>query len=146
VNPTSSPSSWDSDWFKLEGVESLPVKGFAAKPHPSFPIPPPETVKKLSQDQQLFFELCLAIINGVMTDRLSKRTIGVLNHSRWLTTASRVLRLFASFDAEECPPDLDKLVHYIIYCYAPLWFAHRKNPLAITTPQVNSMIRGTLNG
>jgi hypothetical protein len=64
VSPTKSPTRWTSDWFNLDKVESLPVVEFAAVPNPEFPDPPIATIKSFSQDQQLFFALCQAIMSG----------------------------------------------------------------------------------
>ena len=49
------------------------------------------------------------------------RNPGCLNHSRWLTTANRILRLYVS--DKEPSDNLKTLVILIIRVYAPMWFA-----------------------
>ena len=47
-------------------------------------------------------------------------------HSRWLTTANRILRLYIS---KECPDKhLITLVTYIVKVYAPIWFEIKSKP------------------
>jgi hypothetical protein len=61
---TKSTDGWKSDWLNLHDVESRPVAKFTAQPNPDFPQPPPEIVRKFSQDQQVLLELCQAIMAG----------------------------------------------------------------------------------
>src|SRR6218665_3229421 len=49
------------------------------------------------------------------------RNPGCLNHSRWLTTANRILLLYVS--DKKPSENLKTLVTYIIRVYAPMWFA-----------------------
>ena len=52
---------------------------------------------------------------------LAMRNPGCLNHSRWLTTANRILRLYVS--DKKPSENLKTLVTYIIRVYDPMWFA-----------------------
>lgn len=47
----------------------------------------------LSTDQQYFYEIYQAVINGFGRASLARREPGKIVHSRWVTTANRVLRL-----------------------------------------------------
>lgn len=46
----------------------------------------------LSVDQKYLYEICSSISSGICTIDLSKRNPGKQAHSRWLTTANRILR------------------------------------------------------
>src|SRR6218665_1290215 len=52
--------------------------------------------KELSTDQRYLMEICNSIRIGECGVDLAMRNPGCLNHSRWLTTANRVLRLYVS--------------------------------------------------
>ena len=51
-------------------------------------------VQDLSTDQKYLHEICTAVINGQCPQDLSLRNPGDINHSRWLTTGNRILRLY----------------------------------------------------
>ena len=61
---------------------------------------------------------------GCCSADLATRDPGPINHSRWLTTANRVLRLYI---ATERPSDgLQCIVQFIMKVYAPMWFRIKK--------------------
>ena len=77
--------------------------------------------KKLSTDQQYLLELCNCINAGECSINLSIQNPGCLKHSRWLTKAHRILKLYVSI---KIPSEkLQALVMSIIRVYAPMWFA-----------------------
>src|SRR6218665_2060583 len=77
--------------------------------------------KELSTDQRYLMEICNSISIGECGVDLALRNPGCLNHSRWLTTANRILLLYVS---DKKPSENRKtLVTYIIRVYAPMWFA-----------------------
>ena len=77
--------------------------------------------KKLSTAQQYLLEICNGINAGECSIDVSMRNPGCLNHSRWLTTANRILKLLVSI---KIPSEkLQALVMFIIRVYAPMWFA-----------------------
>ena len=52
-----------------------------------------------------------------------------MHHARWLKTANRILRLYAS---EANPtPSLLAIVNYIMAVHAPVWFSIKRQPSAI---------------
>jgi len=57
---------------------------------------------------------------------LSRRDPGALSHSRWLTAANRILRLYVA--TEKPSPNLKTLATYIMKVYAPIWFQIKANP------------------
>ena len=87
------------------------------------PIPsnlPDINQSNLSTDQKYLYNIHKCISRGEVPDDMVHRNPGKLAHSRWLTTANRVLRLYVS-TAE--PTDLLKtVVEYIMKVYAPVWF------------------------
>ena len=64
--------------------------GDTVKPLPS------DVVQDLSTDQAYAYKIRPAIKNGVVSDMLANLQIGPVNHSRWLTTACRLCRLWVS--------------------------------------------------
>src|SRR6218665_2639965 len=71
-------------------------------------------------DQQYLYEMCQAISAGTCSPDLAARRPGPVVHSRWLTTANRILRLYVGSDD---PSDYLKiLVTFIMKVYGPVWF------------------------
>ena len=54
----------------------------------------PDILNSLSTDQKMLYELTASIISGHVPSELAKRKIGLLNLARWLTLATRILRLY----------------------------------------------------
>ena len=101
-----------------------PVVAFEAVGHPDNLLELHDDVaNNLSQDQQLLYRYCQAITSGHISDSLSCRIIGPVNHSRWLTSAIRMLRLYMNSD--DPSNELKRLVNYIVMVYAPMWFSIR---------------------
>ena len=81
---------------------------------------------ELSTDQQYLYNICKAVANGNCSMDLALQKSGPMCHSRWLTTANRLLRLYVSTDN---PSDnLLVLVTYLIKVYAPVWFQIKTRP------------------
>ena len=53
-------------------------------------------VKKMSNDRKLLYQLILAIDKGSIDEKLARRRIGPVHQARWLTLASRILRIYIS--------------------------------------------------
>lgn len=83
----------------------------------------------LSTDQMYLLKIYKAVSCGECPASLSMKSPGKMAHSRWLTTASRILRLYVS--TEEPSEDLIDIVSYIMKVYVPMWFLIKKNPLMI---------------
>ena len=77
-------------------------------------------LKELSRDQQYLLEISSSINAGECSIDLSIRNLGCLNHSRWLTTANRMLRLY---DSDKNSFKLQALIMFIIRVCVPMWFA-----------------------
>ena len=91
--------------------------------------PSQEIITSLSQDQKYLLEISLACQQGptAFQDKpgLAKRSPGPLNHSRWLTRANRILRLYVS--CIEPSPQLQRLVYILLNTYVPAWFFMKKS-------------------
>lgn len=76
--------------------------------------------KNLNTDQKYLYDICSAISNGTVSEQLKNRTIGPISHSRWTTTANRILRVYVS----DTKPSsvLTTIVKYIMIVYAPAMF------------------------
>ena len=87
---------------------------------------------KLRNDQSYLYQMCKSVIAGECSPKLLQTPPGAISHARWLTTANRVLRLYVS--ANEIDFNLDdletlkQLVHYIVGCYAPVYFDIKNKP------------------
>ncbi|CAG9826869.1 unnamed protein product [Diabrotica balteata] len=108
----------------LEKCEHLPIVDFEIieSDLPELTIPS----KELSSDQSYLYDICQAISNGNVYENLANRSPGKLAHSRWLTMANRVLRLYVG--TEHPTSRLKDLVQFIIKVYAPMWFFIKLNP------------------
>ncbi|ESO04220.1 hypothetical protein HELRODRAFT_172570 [Helobdella robusta] len=78
-------------------------------------------VNELSIDQKYLYEICQAVLTGSCSPELANRQPGNLSHSRWLTCANRLLRLYVS--TPDPSESLQILVEYVVKVYAPIWFS-----------------------
>lgn len=120
---TSGPQHFSGRIGKsLETCETLPVTSFVP-----IPVALPEISKKdLSTDQKYLLDISQAVSSGVCTPNLANKSPGKMAHSRWLTTANRILRLYVS--TAEPSSDLKLLVEFVIKVYVPSWFQIKKIP------------------
>uniref|UniRef100_A0A8D9BH13 Uncharacterized protein n=1 Tax=Cacopsylla melanoneura TaxID=428564 RepID=A0A8D9BH13_9HEMI len=59
---------------------------------------------------------------------IANRSPGKMAHSRWLTTANRILQLYVSTNNPS--EGLKLLAQFVIKVYAPSWFEIKQNPKA----------------
>ena len=106
-------------------VHQLPVVEY--QPIPTYVQQPTDDVRSdLSSDQQLLLIYCQAVADGRIPVTTARRKPGPVNHSRWLTLATRLLILYTRTDQPS--ESLVRLVRYIQQVYAPMWFAVKSNP------------------
>lgn len=55
-----------------------------------------KTKQNLSTDQCYLLEICQAIHSGSCDENLAKRNPGAIFHSRWVTIANRISKLYVS--------------------------------------------------
>lgn len=114
---TSGPESFSGPLGKrIQKCDGLDIVQFEPIDFPCA-LDVEEIKQDLSTDQQLLFEICIAISNGKFSEDLKNRKIGPVAHSRWLTTAMRILRTYASDD--EPSANLKNIATYIVQVYAP---------------------------
>ena len=89
---------------------------------------PPVIIDKtdLSTDQKYLLEIYEAVSSGRVSEDFGKRSLGSLNHARWLTTANRILRLYVSTVHPE--KQLITLVKFVMKVYVPMWLEIKANP------------------
>lgn len=114
---STGPSSFSGVIGKrLTQCEKLPVVNFETVESETIEI----DREDLSKDQQYLFDIVKTIQTGNCAPDMANRDPGPLSHSRWLTCANRVLRLFISDTSPS--NELKILVQYIMKTYAPVWF------------------------
>jgi len=119
--PTVSGNQWTGpfgrslhdDIYLQTPVEFQPL-------HSSLQRPREEVVKDLSTDQNLLLEYVLAISSGKIPDRVKYRRPGPAVLSRWLTCATRFCVIYTR--TLEPPPELVRIIKFIVQVYAPSWF------------------------
>lgn len=115
---TTGPNSFSGPIGKsLSNCVSLQIANFQ-KIDFDLPI---VTAKDLSTDQKYLLDISKAIQEGQCSIELARRYPGTIAHSRWLTTANRVLRLYVG--TEEPSTALKTLVEYILKVYCTGWFS-----------------------
>ena len=121
------PDTFDGPLGKLIGgeLDKLPVEEFEPIDCPGFPQIPPTELKKLSKDQQDLYHLCICVISGVCPLNIANLILGLLSLYRWLTFASRVIRLYIS--TQDPSEELIILVKYAVQVYAHTWFEAKWN-------------------
>lgn len=127
---TTGPKSFSGPiGSQLKNCEKLPVVKFQST---DCEIPDIER-KILSKDQQYLLDISLAIKSGTCTVDLAIREPGPISHSRWLTTANRVLRLYMSVES----PSEEHLilVRFILKSYMPVWFKIKKTKYLTDGPK-----------
>ena len=75
----------------------------------------------------------MAVIVGSVDEDLQFLEVGPIVHSRWLTLACRILRLYVS---KETPANLQAIAHFCNSVYFPTWFESKKQ---------NQIIHGAKN-
>lgn len=81
-------------------------------------------VKDLSTDQAYGYRITQAIRTGNLPTDLALLEIGPVSHSRWLTTANRLCRIWVSKHGLKGKSlnNLKLIVEYIVGVYYPCWF------------------------
>ena len=84
---------------------------------------------KFSSDQKCFYDWLIGLRKGqqafIDDPGLQLRSPGPVNHSRWLTGANRVIRLWIS--EPEPSKELMRLMEFITLVYAPMWFYTKRH-------------------
>lgn len=125
---TTGPREYSGPIGKsLEQCQSLPVVDFTPVVG-NLQLLQADVINSLSTDQKYLYELSQAISVGSCSSELAHRQPGKMGHSRWLTTANRVLRLYVGTHGPS--NNLKMIVDYIMKVYAPVWFSIKKESCA----------------
>ncbi|CAG9794368.1 unnamed protein product [Diatraea saccharalis] len=81
---------------------------------------PDLNIELLSTDQKYLYQMCCAISSGTVSPNLANKDPGKLAHSRWLTCANRILRLYIG--TAKPTKNLKELATFVMKVYAPNWF------------------------
>ena len=104
--PTTGPRSYSGPIGKLLKSDQLhltPLNHHFTPLHlADIPLLSPEVKEKMSTDAVLLHDLSQYVNTGIPgSDNLAQRKIGPLNHSRWLTHATRIERLLLSTNPDQ---------------------------------------------
>ena len=110
----------------LSNVVNLDIKSkfTALKVGPALIELKQEVIEDLSTDQKYGYRMVNAIRTGFVPADLAKMDIGPVCHSRWLTTANRLMRMYVSkhgFKGKNLQ-NLKNIVKFIVGVYYPMWF------------------------
>lgn len=130
---TKSPKTFDGPIGKrMQNCEQQPVVKFGKIDFDCNIGDLSELSKSISSDQSYLYDICTAISNGVCESDLEKRFPGKLSHSRFVTAANRLCRLYVS---TRHPSNLlVVLVKYILRVYAPTHFNIKYRPSCVFGP------------
>ena len=104
---------------------------------------PDVNTELLSSDQKYLYEMCSAISRRSIPPDLANKDPGKLAHSRWLTCANRILRLYVG--TKKSSENLRELAIFIMKVYAPTWFDIKMKPSCKHGPiHVFNMIKRSL--
>ena len=121
---TTGPKTFSGPIGKqLEICQTFPILRTFRPIQSPIPQLSDEEISDLSTDQNLLYRLCKAINDGAVDDNLGNRTIGPLNHARWVTAGARVLRLYMA--TPKPTRGLKVITTFIVKVYAILWFKIR---------------------
>lgn len=125
--PTSGATTFTGPiGLELHHCELKPIAKFTkiTSLH-SMPVLDDHVLADLSCDQKYLYDIVTAIRTGVVSENLSDRKPGHLNHSRWLTFANRICRLYVATDKPST--NLCIITQFIVTNYAANWFAIKLN-------------------
>ena len=105
----------------LNNCENLPIVAFEKVDAEG----PTVHCKDLSTDQKYVLKIHQAIITGICSPDLAHCNPEKMAHSRWVTTANRLLCLYISTDnpSKKCL----SIVQYIMQVYVPMWFSIKQS-------------------
>ena len=107
---------------QLPECEKLPIDAFGFSAANEMDI----NISELSTDQNYMLQAYRAISSGHCDDSLAHKNPGKMTHSRWLTTANRLLRLLM---ATERPSNIFvTIIKLIMTVYTAMWFKIKTNP------------------
>ena len=132
IGPTEGPTQWKGPIGKaLLNCETLPRADFKSITDGE-PLPDLDR-NELSRDQAYLYNIITAIRTGIISDDLLHEKPGAMSMARWLTTASRICRLYVG--TTEPTSDLLYLTEFIVRNYGPMWFRIKWHPKCTDGPR-----------
>ena len=101
-----------------------------------FPDIPHSIVDELSSDQHYAYRICMAVMVDSMDEDLYFLEVGAIVHSRWLTFACRILRLYVSKRTPSA--NLQAIARFCISVYFPTWFEIKKQSQILHGAKISS--------
>jgi len=138
---TQGPNSYSGEVGKmLIDCEKLPIQNFQRIQCDIVDF----SSDNLSNDQAYLYDILKGVSSGTISDSLANRSPGKLNHARWITTASRIIRAYVCAQAPN--EKLVVLAKFICSFYGPLWFEIKVNDgLCFGSQHFLSMVKRTKN-
>ena len=120
---THGPNSFSGPIGKSLSNCCLPVVDFASVEENELQH---ASCNDLSNDQRNLFDMWSAVTSGTCSMDVANCQPGPMARSRWLTTASRILRLYIG--TLKPTDNLKTVVKYRVRLYAPVWFEIKSSP------------------
>ena len=118
IGPSEGPSQWKGPIGKaLTTCETLPLVNFQKISGDPLPV---VDLDDISRDQGYLYRIITAIITGVVTEDLIREKPGDMSMARWVTTASRICRLYIA--TAQPTAELCSLAKFVVVSYGPMWF------------------------
>jgi hypothetical protein len=131
IGPTEGPTQWKGPIGKaLTNCETLSNAEFESISGGD-PLPDIDH-NDLSRDQAYLYNIITAIRTGVISDDLLREKTGAMSMARWLTTASRICRLYVG--TAQPTSELYSLTQFIVSNYGPAWFQIKCRPKCTDGP------------
>lgn len=131
IGSTEGPNQWRGPiGSALLNCETLPKVQFNMITDGDI-LPDVETYN-LSRDQAYLYKIIIAIRTGIISDDLLREKPGPISMARWLTTASRICRLYVG--TAQPSTELCFLTHFIVTNYGPMWFKIKCRPQCTEGP------------
>uniref|UniRef100_A0A8D8THB2 Uncharacterized protein n=1 Tax=Cacopsylla melanoneura TaxID=428564 RepID=A0A8D8THB2_9HEMI len=137
---TSGPKTYSGNIGKLlVTCETMFPVSYVVIPLPADTVLPTNE-DDLSTDQKYLLRIMKAVSSGTCSEDLAKTKPGSMSHSRWLTTANRILRLYIA--TENPSANIQTLANFIMNVYGPTWFSIKLNSSCFDGPKhVMNMIQ-----
>ena len=141
IGPTESSTQWKGSHGKaLQTCESLPLSPNGIQCISEGPLLPEIDPLDLSKDQAYLYKIIQAIKTGVISVDLLQEKPGPMSHARWLTTASRICRLFVA--TVQPSQELYAIALFVVCHYRLMWFQIKKYLYCTDGPyQLLSMVK-----
>jgi len=134
IGGTEGPANWEGPIGKaLPTCELLPISetGFQSIPDGE-PLPEID-LDVLSTDQAYLYKIVTAVRTGVISDDLLREKPGQMSLARWVTTGSRVCRLYVA--TSKPTKELVILTRFVVCVYGPMWFRIKSQPKCTDAPK-----------